>query len=177
MSEKDGTRARRDDAGTGGPPGSHERLDIYMRGPDRLGEAVAGLSDAGLDLARTPGEWTIRQIVHHLADGELHWATPIKMALAESGRTYAHNLMDEDRWAEVLDYGDRPVESSLALIRALRAHVADLVRHLPDAWERHVSFGEDAQWRPTVAELMAIVNRHFEEHVEEILETRRRHNL
>ena len=163
MSEKDVSRSQHAD----------ESFSHYVQGPDRLEAAVAGLADVGLDFPQTPGTWTIRQIVHHLADGELHWATPIKMALAESGRTYAHNLMDEDRWAEALDYTGRPIEPSLALIRGLRAHVAELVQHLPDAWERHVIFGEGAEWKPSVAELMVIVNRHLQEHVEEILETRR----
>ncbi len=154
-----------------------ESFSLYVQGPDRLEAAVTGLSGAGLDLARAPGAWTVRQIVHHLADGELHWATPIKMALAEPGRVYAHNLMDDDRWAEALDYAGRPIEPSLALIRGLRAHIAQLVQHLPDASERYVSFGEDAEWKPSVAEMIGIANRHFQEHVEEILETRRRHNL
>ena len=146
---------------------------LYVEGPDRLAAAVAGLSDVDLDFARTSGVWTIRQIVHHLADGELHWTTPIKMALAEPGRIYVHNLMDEDRWAEALDYTGRPIEPSLTLIRGLRAHIAELIRRLPNPWERYVSFGEDAEWKPSVAEMMGIINRHFQEHVEEILETRR----
>jgi|SRR5450759_1996389 len=158
-------------------PHRDESSALYLHGPDRLESAVAGLSGADLDLTRAPGEWTIRQIVHHVADGELQWAAPIKMALAEPGRIYAHNLMDEDRWAEALDYAGRPIDPSLALFRALRAHVAQLVGRLPDSWERYVSFGEDAEWKPSVAELIGIMSRHSLEHIEEILEDRRHHGL
>jgi hypothetical protein len=154
-----------------------EVLDPYCQGPDRLEAAVEGLPESDLDLTRAPGEWSIRQIVHHLVDGELHWLTPVKMALVESGRIYAHNLMDEDRWADALDYAGRPTGPSLDLFRALRAHVAQLLRCLPDSRERCVSFGDDAEWKPSVAELIAAMNRHSEEHIEEILEIRRRHGV
>ncbi len=158
-------------------PDSATSLRLYVEGPDRLDAAVAGLTATQLDLTRAPGEWTIRQIVHHLADGELLWLTPIKMALVESGRIYAHNLMDQDRWVEALDYAARPVEPSLAMFRALRTHLAGLLRQLPDPWDRYVSFGEDAEWKPSVTELIGIMNRHSLEHIEEIAETRRRHGL
>ena len=47
-------------------------------------KALAGLTDAGLDLARAEGKWTIRQIAHHIADAELLWEVAIKSALGET---------------------------------------------------------------------------------------------
>lgn len=61
-------------------------LDLYRAGPDRLNAALAGLDEAGLDLERAPGKWTIRQIVHHLVDSDLATFQVIRMALALPGR-------------------------------------------------------------------------------------------
>ena len=45
-------------------------LNLYADGPAKLEAALAGLSEPDLDLALTSDSWTIRQIVHHIADGD-----------------------------------------------------------------------------------------------------------
>ncbi|MBX6341716.1 MAG: VOC family protein, partial [Thermomicrobiaceae bacterium] len=47
-----------------------EIVALYAEGPAALERALAGLDGADLDLARAPGAWTIRQIVHHVADSD-----------------------------------------------------------------------------------------------------------
>ena len=51
---------------------SAELLSLYADGPAMLEAALVGLSESGLDRAKAPGEWTIRQIVHHVVDGLEH---------------------------------------------------------------------------------------------------------
>ena len=45
-------------------------LTAFAAGPEDLDRALAGLSESDLDLARGPEKWTIRQIVHHIVDGD-----------------------------------------------------------------------------------------------------------
>jgi hypothetical protein len=47
-----------------------EQLELYLSGVRELEAAVAGLSEADLELSLHPDSWTIRHIVHHLADSE-----------------------------------------------------------------------------------------------------------
>lgn len=156
-----------------------DALAAYRRAPDELDAAIAGLSDAGLDMAHAPGEWSTRQIVHHLADGEAHWLTSIKMALLESGSSYRHNDWNNDASSDALGYRTRAVHESLALFRAQRAHVGQLLGELPAAWERSVQFNwteSGDQARPRTVAVSDIINmqiRHAAAHIAEINENRR----
>jgi catechol 2,3-dioxygenase-like lactoylglutathione lyase family enzyme len=121
------------------PRSSEEGLALYARGPQELEAALAGLSEADLLLSRETGEWSIRAIVGHLAGTETLFAPSMEMALAESGRTYHPNWpISNQRTAKELDYAGRPIEPSLALIRAVHAHILQVAQHVPGAWERYV---------------------------------------
>ncbi|MFO7272810.1 MAG: DinB family protein [Sphaerobacter thermophilus] len=149
-------------------------LDLYASGVDALERALDGLSEADLDLAREPGAWTIRQIVHHLADAETAALGGPKFALAEPGRVYHGNRYSQDVWAERLDYAGRDIGPSVVLFKAIRAHMLQLVRHVPDALERHTVDASGAPSLP-VGRILGMLASHALEHIEEIEETRRRY--
>lgn len=151
-----------------------EVLDLYQSGVAALEAALAGLDDADLDLAREQGTWTIRQIVHHLADSEATVLGGPKFALAEPGRLYHRNGYSQSRWAERLDYAGRDIGPAVALFAAIRAHMLQLVCHLPDAWDRQTV---DAKGTPStpVGAYLGMLASHALEHIEEIWEARRVH--
>jgi hypothetical protein len=98
--------------------------------PANLRAAVAGLSEAQLDLRYRPGGWTARQVVHHLADEHVNAFTYFKMALTEDEpvvKTY-----DEPRWAETEDARAAPVELSLNLLAGLHARWVVLLNSLEE---------------------------------------------
>lgn len=59
-------------------------LSEYLHAPEQIEAALHGLSEAQLDLSPHPGEWSIRQIVHHVVDGDDLWALILKQALGEA---------------------------------------------------------------------------------------------
>ena len=70
----------------------NEQLGVmsrYREGPALLADAVAGLPDAVLDAVPSGGGWTIRQIVHHIVDGDDIWKLCIKMALGNMEGEFA----------------------------------------------------------------------------------------
>lgn len=156
-----------------------EWLRMYELGPSNLQVALEGLSEADLDLSRTPGQWSIRQIVHHLADGELLWTPVIKSALAQSGSTYIRNLYNQETWPEIFKNATRPVNSSVALITALRIHLVELSRSVPNNEEQFVMMrtidGDPEGHKGTVKELVSGMVHHMEEHCEEIRAIRKVH--
>lgn len=87
--------------------------------PSRLREAVSGLSEEQLDTPYRPGGWTVRQVVHHVADSHMNSYTRFKLALTEDEPTIRPYY--EDRWAELSDGKSAPVELSLALLDALHS--------------------------------------------------------
>ncbi len=102
---------------------SREQLQEWMADiestPSRLREAVAGLSDEQLDTPYRPGGWTLRQVVHHVADSHMNSYTRFKLALTEEEPTIRPYY--EDRWAELSDGNSAPVELSLTLLDALHS--------------------------------------------------------
>lgn len=102
----------------------------YRAGVDEVEANVAGATDAQLDARPGPGEWSARQVVHHLADSETMAATRLRRLLAEDEPVI--HAYDEGRFAEVLHY-DRPIAASLVLLRAVRAASAEILERLTEA--------------------------------------------
>jgi hypothetical protein len=150
-------------------------LAQYVDGPDILERALSGLNESDLDTARSPGKWTIRQIVHHIVDGDDIWKTCLKAALGNSGCVYHFDWYDQERWVEQLDYAGREIAGALDLFRANRQHVAGLLTHLPDVWGRHtiVTWAHIPDGRRlTVGDMLCTQTIHVPWHVDQIRATR-----
>lgn len=113
----------------------------FQAGLTALEEEVSGLSDSALDALPPGGGWTVRQIVHHLADGDDIWKLAIKMAIGHDGAEFGlgwYQAMTQQEWAERWAYGSRPIDASLSLMKASREHVLQLLVGTPEAWDRAV---------------------------------------
>src|SRR5437870_4791261 len=96
--------------------------------PAAMSRAVAGLSEEQLD--QRYRNWTLRQIVHHLADSHVNSFIRFKWALTEERPTI--KAYDEGRWAALEDSRTGDVGPPLALLEALHARWAQLLRSLSD---------------------------------------------
>jgi len=156
-----------------------EIIARYTKGGETVEATIAGLSEADLDLRRSPNEWSIRQIVHHLAESASLSLMSIKCALAQSGSTFVRPPYDQERWAKEFGYEKRPIEPSLALIKAVHWNISQLLQHIPDGWDHYVMVkfvGEEGEGRKrTVGQWLNIQVTHTAEHCEEIRETRQIH--
>ncbi|GAA4872777.1 bacillithiol transferase BstA [Paenibacillus vulneris] len=103
--------------------------------PRKLRDAVDGLTEEQLNEPYRPGGWTVRQVVHHLADSHMNSLTRFKLALTEEQPTI--KPYDEAAWAELADSREAPLELSLALLDQLHARWGRLLRSLSsEQWER-----------------------------------------
>jgi catechol 2,3-dioxygenase-like lactoylglutathione lyase family enzyme len=145
-----------------------ESLTLYMAGVDELEEAVANLTESELELTLQEDSWTIRHIVHHLADTETLFVWWLKAALIESGRTYTQNWpKSNDDVAASLHPDKRAIAPSLALVRATRMHIIQLISYVPDAWE-HYTVDEHGE-KMTFRSLINLLIAHSLEHIDEIV--------
>jgi len=156
-------------------------LARYAAGPAQLAAAIAGLTEAELDLAQTAGTWTIRQIVHHIADGDDLWKVYIKIALGNSSGTFSLQWYwdkPQEAWAESWRYAARAIEPSLALFQANRRHVVQLLQSIPDAWERSIfiHWPEGQKARTTVGWIVAMQAKHVLGHINDIQAIRQTHH-
>lgn len=76
-------------------------IDEIEAAPRELRAAVAGLSDEQLDTRYRPEGWTVRQVVHHLADSHVNSYVRFRIALTEDEPTI--RPYDEKGWAELAD--------------------------------------------------------------------------
>jgi len=126
-----------------------EVLERYKQLPKKLESAVAGLAEPVLDLARAPDAWSIRQIVHHIVDADDATKAIVKAALGTNGCLYSLEWYDpHNTWAVTLDYRRRPTSPALSLLRANHRELEELLRHLPDAWDRHVMLRATRTMKP-----------------------------
>jgi uncharacterized damage-inducible protein DinB len=122
----------------GSPPDTGSRLALLSHladVPNGLRAAVTGLSDSQLDAPYRPGGWTVRQVVHHLADAQMNWYIRTKLALTEDEPHVSH--YDEVQWAELHDARTQPLEPSLMLLDGLHRRWVGLFKSLTAAqWRR-----------------------------------------
>lgn len=112
-------------------PAALALVDRYLAGVALVDDALADATDADLDRrGPAPGAWCARQVVHHLADSETNSYVRLRRLLAEPAPATIQGY-DEAHWATVLHY-DRPIDSSLAVFRAVRAASAELLDTLVD---------------------------------------------
>jgi uncharacterized damage-inducible protein DinB len=99
--------------------------------PSDLRSAVRGLTAAQLDTPYRPGGWTVRQLVHHVADSHLNAYVRTRLALTEANPTI--KPYEEQLWAELPDAKTMPVEVSLTLLDALHDRWIALLRTFGEA--------------------------------------------
>jgi uncharacterized damage-inducible protein DinB len=139
--------------------------------PIRLRAAVLGLTPEQLDTPYRPDGWTIRQLVHHVADSHMNSYVRFRLALTEENP--AIKTYDEARWAELEDARTAPIELSLALLDALHQRWVRLLRSLgPGDFARTVSHPEHGPM--SLDSLLALYDWHGRHHVAHVTRLRQR---
>jgi hypothetical protein len=154
----------------------------YADGPNELETAIAELSEGELDIAESDGTWTIRQIVHHIADGDDIWKVFIKRAIGNPGGESDlqwYWAMPQDEWVKSWAYASREIGPSLALFRASRGHIVQLLEHMPEVWERSllVRLSNEEEEEVKVAWVVKMQAEHVPGHVDDIRRARQVHGV
>jgi DinB superfamily len=121
--------------------GSREPLEVLAETPAALRRAAAGLTPEQEGTPESPGKWSVRQVIQHLADSELVGGFRFRMVLAHEGPELP--AYDQDLWAERLRYAEADLPAALedfAMLRALNLRV--LRRATPDELRRVMHHAE-----------------------------------
>ncbi|MDP9038187.1 MAG: putative metal-dependent hydrolase [Acidobacteriota bacterium] len=132
--------------------------------PTHLRNAVDDLDAEQLDTPYRDGGWTVRQLVHHIADSHMNAVLRVRLALTEDWPTIT--AYDEKAWARMHDY-EGPVEWSLELIESLHARWVLLLQSIcADEWKcgfKHPKMGPVTLEKATL--LYAWHSRHHVAHI------------
>jgi uncharacterized damage-inducible protein DinB len=78
-------------------------LEHYGNGPALLQAILEGLPDEALELQLSPESWSIRQLVHHIADGDYLWKEFILRAAGEPQEEFSlewYWCLPQDEWVK-----------------------------------------------------------------------------
>ena len=139
--------------------------------PAAMRDAVSGLSDAQLDTPYRPGGWTVRQVVHHVADSHMNGFIRVKLALTEESPTI--KPYDENAWARLADMS-LPIRVSLELLDGIHTRWVAVYRAMtPDQFTRSFLHPEHGK-RMTLDYHLQEYAWHSRHHVAHVTALRRR---
>lgn len=137
--------------------------------PGLVEKAVGGLDDRQLDTPYREGGWTVRQVVHHLADSHMNAFIRLKLMLTEDHPTL--KPYDQNEWAKLVDTDKAPITSAISILRGLHERWTVLLENIgDDQWSRSAHHPENGTM--TIEDLLRIYSGHGEKHVGQIISLR-----
>jgi hypothetical protein len=130
-------------------------IELYRGGYAAVAEALLKITPEEADARPGPGKWSVKEIIHHLADSEITAAVRLRCLIAQDRPTIQG--YDQNEFARRLYY-DRPYEASLQLFQLVRQSTAEILDRLtPAEWIREGTHTEVGRygvegWLKTYAE-------------------------
>ncbi|HRK35182.1 MAG TPA: putative metal-dependent hydrolase [Candidatus Hydrogenedentes bacterium] len=142
-----------------------QHVEVIAAAPAEFRVATAGLSPEALDTRYRAGGWTVRQVVHHVADSHMNSYIRYKLALTEENPTIKPYA--EDRWAELIDGRTADIEISLRLIEDIHTRWVMVLRAMtPEDWAR--TFNHPERGKVRLDETAAMYAWHCKHHLAHI---------
>lgn len=149
-----------------------ELLENIKMLPSNLEYAIQNLDAAQLEIPYRPGGWTIKQLVHHVADSHINAYTRFKLGLTEDNPTI--KPYDQEAWAKLSDTEKLPVNISLTLLHAIHARWCQLMGDLDESqWQRTI-YHPERKVKITLWQLLKSYAWHSRHHTAHITTLRER---
>ncbi len=140
--------------------------------PSLLEHAMLNLDEHQLETPYRPEGWTIKQVIHHVADSHMNAYIRFKLGLTEDNPTI--KPYDEAAWANLSDTKNLPVNISLTLLHSLHRRLHELLANLSEQeWERTVYHPEQKR-SITLWSLLGMYAWHGKHHTAHISKLRER---
>ncbi len=138
-----------------------KNIEVYTT---RLRDVVGSLHDEELSRIYRDGAWTVRQLVHHIADSQLNMYQRLKLALSDENPTVP--AFDEEKWAIQPDT-QLPVESSIKMLEGINERIVFLGKNITEDQLDRV-FTHEKNGEIIVAAKLAKLAWHEEHHLAHI---------
>jgi hypothetical protein len=144
----------------------NEKIELYGRGFDLLKVILAEVPQEAMKFKPEPKEWSVHEILIHLADSESNSALRVRKLIVEPGGT----LMgyDQDAWAIQLNYHDQNVEDALEVLRLARKTTYELLKRQPEEVFTHAIVHPELDKPYTFEKWLNIYPEHIPAHITQI---------
>ncbi|TAE23130.1 MAG: putative metal-dependent hydrolase [Cytophagales bacterium] len=136
-------------------------IDAIAQLPQKLSELVGKWADDRLDTPYRPDGWTVRQLVHHIADSHMNAYVRTKLALTEQNPTISP--YEEAEWAKLPD-SKLPVAPSLLILSNLHNRWVAVWDVLDEAHLARTYYHPGSQKQFTLGEVALLYQWHGEHH-------------
>ncbi len=134
--------------------------------PTRIRLETESLSDLQLDTPYRENGWTIRQVVHHVADSHINSYCRFKLAMTEENPTIKAYF--EDRWAELPEAKSAAVAISLNIIAAIHIRWVMFLKNLSIADYERTFFHPEQKRSISLFQALCIYSWHCNHHLAHI---------
>jgi hypothetical protein len=133
--------------------------------PAQIKALTENISEKALDTPYRPEGWTVRQVIHHVADSHSNAFTRFKLALTEDNPTIKPYL--EAKWAELAD-SKLPINPSLQILEGLHHRWVTLLKTLGSQELSRTYFHPESKKTFTLAEVIGLYAWHSRHHLAHI---------
>ena len=142
-----------------------QRIEAYGMAHQQLVSALGRFPREMWQFRPAPDQWTIHEIIVHIADSEANSYTRCRRLLAEPGSSILG--YDEGTWARELGYQDQNTGDALELFKWLRHNSHALIRDLPEsAWSNTAIHSESGLM--TLDDWLGVYASHIPDHIEQM---------
>ncbi|MCL4529701.1 MAG: DinB family protein [Chloroflexi bacterium] len=144
----------------------NEKIEAYGRGYDLLTAALAKVPREAWQFKPSPTDWSVHEIIVHLADSESMSALRARKLIVEPGST----LMgyEEAKWADALHYQKQSADDALQIVKYARQTTYNLLKTLPDEVFTHVVTHAEYKEPYTFEKWLTIYANHIPNHIEQL---------
>ena len=140
--------------------------------PQHLENAVLNLDETQLNTPYRDGGWTVKQVVHHVADSHMNAYIRFKLGLTEDKPTI--KPYDENAWAQMADTKNIPVNISLTLLHALHIRWYEVLKNISEADFNRTVFHPEYKKEMTLWFLLGMYAWHGRHHTAHVTTLRER---
>lgn len=144
----------------------NEKIELYGHGFSLLKVALAEVPQEAMRFKPVPTEWSVYEIIIHIADSESNAALRARKLIVEPGGT----LMgyDQDAWANTLHYHEHNLEDALETTRLVRKTTYELLKRQPDEVFKNTVKHPEYNEPYTFEKWIDIYSAHIPGHIEQI---------
>jgi len=145
----------------------NQKIELYGQGFEMLVHILQDIPREMWQFKPAPNEWSVHEVIIHLADSESNAALRARKLIVEPGGT----LMgyDQEQWATTLDYHAQDLEDALDVLRLARKTTYSLLKKQPDEVFEHIVIHPEYNEPYTFDNWLNIYSAHIPGHIEQIM--------